>query len=180
MTDTRALTKKQEAFAVAYAKSGNASDAYRQVYDAGNMTAESVHVAACRVLANAKVKLRIDGLKAPALARAQLSVERTLQEVARLAYFDPRTLYRDDGELKRPDEWDDDTAAAVASLEVSEEYDGKGEDRKLNGFTKKLKLWDKNAALEKAMKHLGLYERDNSQRAESLNLQIVLVGKGVS
>ena len=44
------------------------------------------------------------------------------------------------------------------------------------GRTTKLKVWDKNAALEKAMKHLGLYEKDNSQRAPNLALQVVLVG----
>jgi hypothetical protein len=34
----------------------------------------------------------------------------------------------------------------------------------------------KNAALEKAMRHLGLYNRDNNQRSENLSLQVVLVG----
>jgi hypothetical protein len=37
-------------------------------------------------------------------------------------------------------------------------------------------LWDKYAALEKAMKHLGLYNRDNRQQSENLSLQVVLVG----
>jgi hypothetical protein len=37
-------------------------------------------------------------------------------------------------------------------------------------------LWDKNAALEKAMKHLGLNERDRTRRSENLSLQVLLVG----
>jgi len=40
----------------------------------------------------------------------------------------------------------------------------------------KIKFWDKNRALEMAMKHLGLYNRDNTQRSENLSLQVVLVG----
>jgi hypothetical protein len=36
-------------------------------------------------------------------------------------------------------------------------------------------MWDKNQALEKALKYLGLYERDNA-RSENLSLQVVLVG----
>ena len=45
-----------------------------------------------------------------------------------------------------------------------------------DGRLTRIRLWDKNAALEKAMKHLGLYGRDNSQRSENLSLQVVLVG----
>ena len=37
-----------------------------------------------------------------------LIVGRSLQEVARIPCSDPRRLYREDGSLKRPDEWDDD------------------------------------------------------------------------
>ena len=32
-------------------------------------------------------------------------------------------------------------------------------------------------ALEKALKYLGLYERENTQHSENLELQVVLVGK---
>lgn len=174
----KGLTKKQEAFVYAYVKTGSAAEAYRTAYEAGDMNDANVSKEGRKLLIHPRVAPAIEALRAPALAKAGLSIDRTLQEVARLSYFDPRKLYRDDGELKRPDEWDDDTAAAVASLEISEEFSGSGEDRELSGYTKKLKLWDKNAALEKAMKHLGLYEKDNKQRGESLsiNVQFVKVG----
>lgn len=105
-----------------------------------------------------------------------LTVERTLREIARLCYIDPRRLYRENGTLKDPSEWDDDLAATISNIEVFEEYEGYGQDRKLVGYTKKVKFWDKNAALEKAMKHLGMFERDNSQRAPNLAIQVNLVG----
>ena len=107
---------------------------------------------------------------------AGLTVERVLEEVLRLSFSDPRKLLRADGTVKDPSEWDDETAAAVSSIEIVEEFSGSGEDRKLSGYTKKSKFWDKNAAIEKAMKHLGLYNRDNTQRSENLSLQVVLVG----
>jgi len=44
----------------------------------------------------------------------------------------------------------------------------------------KIKFWNKNDALEKAFKHLGLYERDNSQKAANLTLQVLLVQPGQS
>ncbi|HNL91236.1 MAG TPA: hypothetical protein PKH05_19300, partial [Nitrospira sp.] len=50
---------------------------------------------------------------------------------------------------------DDATRAAVASFEI----DATGRI--------KYRFWDKNAALEKAAKHLGLYKADNEQRPET-------------
>jgi hypothetical protein len=88
------------------------------------------------------------------------------------ANSDPRRLYHADASLKQIAEMDDDTRAAIASMEVHE--------RKIDGIvvrTVKIKFWDKNAALEKAMRHLGLYERDNASHSENLELQVVLVGK---
>lgn len=95
-------------------------------------------------------------------------MERTLKEVARVAYSDSRKLYREDGSLKAPHEWDDDTAASVASVESDELFVGSGEERQMIGHTRKAKLFDKNAALEKAMKYHGLYKEDNKQLGEAV------------
>lgn len=108
-----------------------------------------------------------------AAAKSGLTVERTLQEVARLAYADPRKFYDQRGNLIPVHLLDDDTAATVASIEVVEMAGG----AKIDGdagiehtvmHTKKIKSWDKNAALEKAMKYHGLYEADNKQRPPML------------
>lgn len=92
--------------------------------------------------------------------RCELTTERTLREIARLAYSDPRRLYNPDGSLKLIHELDDDAAATIASVEV----DVLREDGKAVGETVKVKQWDKNSALEKAMKFHGLYEKDNAQQ----------------
>ena len=67
-----------------------------------------------------------------------------------------RKLFDEQGALKPIGEWSDDVAAAVASLEVLEEWEGSGESRRLVGHTKKLKLWDKNSALKTLAQHLGM------------------------
>jgi hypothetical protein len=36
----------------------------------------------------------------------------------------------------------------------------------------KIKFWNKLDAIDKAMKHLGLFERDNAQGRESLVLRV--------
>jgi phage terminase small subunit len=71
---------------------------------------------------------------------------------------------------------DDETAAAIASIEVREEFEGHGEGRRLVGYTKKIRFWDKTAAISMAMKHLGLFERHNVQQQPNVNLQINIVG----
>lgn len=88
--------------------------------------------------------------------RTEITQDRVLQELARIAFFDPRKLFDADGRPLPISELDDDTAAAIAGLDVFEEYDGSGEDRSLSGYTKKYKILDKNTALGNAMKHLGM------------------------
>ena len=105
-----------------------------------------------------------------------LERERALEEIAHISFFDPRKLFNSDGTFKNPDEWDAETAAAVASFETVEKSSGRSAGDEPNIRVTKVKLWDKNAALEKAMKHLGLYEKDNAQRGPELSLQVVLVG----
>jgi len=70
--DVMVLTAKQEAFAAACAKGETASIAYREAYDASNMSAAALHVAACRLSRNPKVALRVDELCKPAVKAAHL------------------------------------------------------------------------------------------------------------
>jgi hypothetical protein len=67
-------------------------------------------------------------------------------------------LYHDDRTLKNVNDMDEDTCATVASIETEEKtIDGVDV-----GRTTKVRFCDKIAALDKAMRHLGLYERDNA------------------
>jgi phage terminase small subunit len=96
---------------------------------------------------------------------AGLTVERVLEEVRRLSFSDSRKLFRKDGTPIPITELDDGGAAMISAIEVD-----------ADGRLTRIRLRDKNAALEKAMKHLRLYNRDNIQRLENLSLQVVLVG----
>lgn len=95
------------------------------------------------------------------LKRVHITPERVISELGRLAFVDPRRFFNDDGTAKRIGELDDDTAAALAGIEVYEEFAGRGEDRELIGHTKKFKIADKGVNLERLGRHFGLF-RDNS------------------
>jgi phage terminase small subunit len=65
------------------------------------------------------IRAEIDQLLAKQRARTAVTAERVIQELARIGFADARTLHRPDGTLKPPSEWDDDTAAQIAGIEVS-------------------------------------------------------------
>lgn len=96
-----------------------------------------------------------------------LTTERVLQEAMRLAFFDMRKLVHPDGRPKALNELDDDTAAALQGLEVAVV----GNAEVGVGQVLKYKIADKNSAIERLFKHLGLFDKDNRQRnpGESLN-----------
>lgn len=171
--DARAAERRAR-FIEAYVSNGGNGTKAAVAVGCPEKTARS---AGSRMLRHPEVVAAVEARRAAVLAEARaktgLTVERTLQEVARLAYFDPRKLFNADGSMKKIAELDDDTAAAVASIEIDEI----GLEGTVIGQTRKIKHWDKNAALEKAMKHLGQYELDNRQKpAPTVNVGVLSVG----
>lgn len=81
-----------------------------------------------------------------------VSATRILEEVLRIATADPRRVMNDDGSMKQLQELDEDTARAVASLEVVTKP-GRGEEPPT--ITHKLKFWDKGRATDTLLKSLG-------------------------
>lgn len=155
----KGLNYQQRLFAAEYLKDRNGTQAaIRAGYSPKTAQEQS-----SRLLSNVMIRDLIEAVVIKAEEKVGLTVERTLQELARMAFFDPRKLFNADGSPKQITELDDDTAAALAGLDVHEEYTGQGEDKVFVGYTKKYKLVDKNAAIDKAMKHFGQYKRDNEQ-----------------
>lgn len=75
------LTQKQEAFVVAYLKTGNSSEAYRMAYDAKAMSDEAINVEGCRLLKNPKVALRMQSVAQKADKKAVLTLEEHMLEL---------------------------------------------------------------------------------------------------
>lgn len=160
----KVLTFQQRVFVAEYIKDRNGTQAAIRT----GYKANSAQEQASRLLSNAMVREAIDAFVIKAEEKAGLTIERTLREVARLAYFDPRKLLNPDGSPKPINELDDETAACLAGMDILEQFEGTGDERQFVGYVKKYKIADKNAALEKAMKHLGLYEKDNEQKSDPL------------
>lgn len=143
---------RHEAFAQALAKGQAAADAY---VTAGYKESRS---AASRLSTNVNIQARVAELVNKGAERAEIDIARVLKELVRLGTSDIRDAFTEAGQLKSPQAWSDDFAASVASVEVVSRNVGKDADGNTEiEHVHKIKVWDKNSALEKIAKHLGMF-----------------------
>lgn len=174
MTKRKAQPKedRRARFAQEYVKDLNGTQAALRA----GYAESGAKVTASRLLTDANVRADIDARLAKAAAVAEITVERTLKEIARIAYGDPRTLFDAQGNLRPLHEISDDSAAMLASVESMEEYDGRGEERVAVGMTRKVKTWSKVKALDQCMAFLGMHKSVNPAAQGGLSLSINLSG----
>jgi phage terminase small subunit len=172
---TKRISKKEAgeiAFVEEYIANGrNAKQAYKKFHP--KVTERTAEVEGSKFLRKPEVAAYLQQRELELQDKSQLTTERVLKELSRLVFIDVRKLYKEDGSLKAPHELDDDTAAALASIETEELYDNSGEERKPIGKLKKVRLFNKSEAIRDAMKHLGLFEKDQSQLGAALAQAVV-------
>lgn len=147
------MNKKQKAFASEYVVDYNATKAAIRA----GYSQKTAYAMGHALLKKTEIQEAIKDLEAAAAARAAISKDKVIRELARVAFFDPRKLYHDDGKPVGLDSLDDDTAAALVSMDIFEEYDYDDGNRVFIGYTKKYKWADKLRALEMLGKHLGMF-----------------------
>lgn len=146
------MTPKQQRFVAEYLVDLNATQAaIRAGYAKG-----SADVTGARLLGNASVAAAVQAGQAKKLQSLDLTAERTMLEIKRIAFSDIRKLFTDWGGLKPVHELSDDEAALLASVEVLKKNLFAG-DKKVDTIHK-LKVWDKLKALEMLAKHFGVLE----------------------
>ncbi|MDH4581387.1 terminase small subunit [Pseudomonas sp. BN415] len=148
-----ALTAKQQRFVDEYLIDLNATQAAIRAKYSKNTANEQ----GARLLANVSVQAAIAERMKAREKRTEITQDMVLREYARIAFFDPRNLFNDDGTPKPITELDDDTAAALAGLDLQEVYEGYGDERVFIGYTKKYKVADKKGALDSVARHLGMF-----------------------
>ena len=147
---------KMQKFAEELSVSGNGTRSYTK---AGYSATSDVIAAAegSKLLRHPKVISYLAYLKAQRAKKLEITIDRFVQETARLAFFDIRKLLAADGSPKPPSEWDDDTAAAVSGMDVGEiMFDGEGKTARV----KKIKMSSKEKALDMLGRYLGAFLAD--------------------
>ncbi len=102
------------------------------------------------------------------LGLADITPERTLLEMARIAYSDVASFFNKDGSLKKPTELGEDQRRALASYEVviGNVSGGDGKQDTIH----KVKLWDKPKTLEMIAKYFKMF--DDTQERTPIEIHV--------
>ncbi len=106
---------------------------------------KGARVTASRLLARANIQAAIAEQSKKLSQKLELTAERVLMELARISFSDKRKLFGKRGQLLKPHEWDDDTAAAVAAVDFE---------------NNKIRMHSKTEALNLAGRYLKLFKED--------------------
>lgn len=145
----RPLTPKQDMFVREYLVDLNATQAAIRA----GYSAKTAEEQGYQLLRKTSVQSAIQAGMDKRAVSVDISATRVLNEIAKLAFFDPRKLLNDDGTPKRIHELDDETAAAVAGIDIVT----KGNDDLGYADILKIKLADKSKNLELLGRHLKLF-----------------------
>lgn len=152
-----ALTAKQERFIQEYLVDLNATAAYKRAgYSGKGNVAEA---AASRLLRNVQVQAEVAKRTKTTAAKYELTQELIIRSIVQELAFDPAKLYGQDGQLLPITDLPEDVRMALTSIEF--EQHGSPE---APVFVRKVKWAQRQGAREQAMKHMGLFEKDNKQR----------------
>jgi phage terminase small subunit len=147
----KAMTPKQELFALEYLKDLNATAAYKRAGYSGK--GNSAEATAAQLLRNPKVAAKIQEAMDKRTSKLEITAETVLQEIARLAFVDISQAYDENNRLKPLHEMPEDVRRAIASIEVGELR----EDGEVIGQMRKVKFWDKKGSLDLLGRHLKLF-----------------------
>jgi phage terminase small subunit len=171
--DTNAkLTPKQAIFIAEYLVDGNAT---RAAIAAG-FAVSSADVTGARLLKNSKVAKALAFRHARRVDKLEITAERVLGELAKLAFFDPGKLFDESGHLLPIAEMDDVTRVAVAGLDVELREGGSSAGVGLGvSRVSKVKLADKGQNLERLGRYLKLFT-DRVEHDGKLTLEQLVCG----
>lgn len=128
------------------------------------------------LLKHIEVKKAIAKAKKDRAERMAITQDRVLLELARIAYFDIRKTVDANGAPIAIQDLDPDTAAAIAGIEIIEQFEQVGEERVLIGLLKKYKVFDKNSAITNAMRHLGMHKDTLKLDVPSFDVKVSFIG----
>jgi phage terminase small subunit len=143
-----ALNPREERFALAYLVTGNASEAARRAGLRGKLP----NVSGPQMLKRPHVAAFIEAERAASIERTRIDVDRVKRELARIAFVDIGDVIEWDEEgniaLKASEAISPDDRAAIVELKVK-----RGE----HGVKARVKLHDKQRALDSLARMMGLY-----------------------
>lgn len=157
-----ALTVKQEKFCQEYIRLGSKTEAYKLAYSTKNMKPATVNNKAYALSEKGEIRARIQNLEKEVAERNRISIDELIQSLASMVRFDIADFYDKEGNFLPVNEMPKHARQMIESLDVQELYS----EGAVIGQIKKVRTIKKLDAIEKLMKHLGGYEKDNKQKSQ--------------
>ncbi len=148
-----ALTSKQLRFVQEYLIDLNA----RQAAIRAGYSEKTAAAQGSRLLTNADIQAEINIRQGKIAEKLDISAERVLQEMARLAFSDIGILFAENGSLRQLTDLTPEERAMIGSIEVVSRKVPGTEPAEIE-YVHKIKSWDKPAALQMLGRHLALFK----------------------
>ena len=154
------LTDKQKRFCEEYLKDLNTTKAAKRA----GYSKKTAYSIGQKLLKKVEVKSRIDNLISKREKRTEITADRVVQELAKIAF----------SEIDNFIEWDENGIRIQSLVDISKkeigciaEFSESITDKSMN---LKFKLYDKVKSLELLGKHLGIFIEDNKQKGINVNV----------
>lgn len=145
----------QARFVAEYLIDLNGTKAYRRANPACK-TDKVAAVMASRLLSRVEIQEAVAEGNQKRLAKTELTAERVLEEIARIAFFDPATMYDKDGRLLPIHKMPPATRACIAGVEVAQANFDKKDGKKSDEWLTKIRHVPKHTGLDMAAKYFKL------------------------
>lgn len=144
-----------------------------QAYIAAGYQPQAAEVKVSQLLKKPKFRDRLAQRSEIISKKADITVERLLEEESRIAYSDFRELFKGDVIIP-PSQMPDDAARAVREFDVNILTLPDGSTK----TTYKYRFWSKDKALERLERHKGMFDLDNAQKATRIFINAMVIKKG--
>lgn len=160
------LDAKKKLFIEHYLKDFNATRAYMRSYDTEVVSTAGVEGSA--LMKDPEVMAQIDNRITIMLNKLKITNEDIIGEYAKIAFIDTRSMFQDDifigmNQLNIAQQ------TCVQSIEVTEVFEGAGEERVAVGYKTKVTFYSRKGALETFMKYKGMLPTNNQNTFIQMN-----------
>lgn len=146
------MTAKKWRFVEEYIKDLNATQAaIRAGYSARTAASQGE-----RLLRDVDVSAAIHAALAERSKRVEVDADYVLKRLAEIDKMDAADILKDDGSIKPVQDWPPIWRQMISGLEMTELFEGRGDQREMVGILKKIKWPDKVKNLELIGRHVGV------------------------
>ncbi|WP_299940476.1 terminase small subunit [uncultured Microbulbifer sp.] len=167
------LTDKWQVFADTYLADPelNATRAYKAAYPKASQ--QSCEARGSELLRNIKVAEYIQKAQKARSERTQIDADYVLKRLFEIDQMDVLDILKDDGSLKPIREWPKIWRQFLSGMDLSELWEGSGDERQIVGVLKKIKWPDKVKNLELLGKHVNV-QAFREQKEVKVTLQSLI------